>query len=62
MFRIHGKFSEIDGNLENHEKYLGLFKKTIREKLFNAIERSLANDPDVGKGRKKTVQVIFIFP
>lgn len=45
-------------NIE-HETYLSRFKNKITEKIRNLIDKNIANDPDVIKGRKKTVQVNF---
>ncbi|KAL9915704.1 protein qui-1 isoform 2-T16 [Glossina fuscipes fuscipes] len=49
----------IDPDKEEHESYLSKFKNKITDKLRNLIEEHIANDPDVIKGRKKTVQEIF---
>ncbi|XP_055702272.1 protein qui-1 [Phlebotomus papatasi] len=56
---IEGETAEIDPDTESHEDYLAVFKTTIIEKLRTTIDRSLINDPDCIKGRKKTVQEIF---
>lgn len=50
----------IDVDNEKHEKYLGEFRRTVSMMIQNAIDRSLSNDPDGGKQRKKTVQVSSI--
>lgn len=42
---------------EPHEEYLAAFKRTLIEKLQQCIDNSLSNDPDGGKGKRKTVQV-----
>lgn len=47
----------IDPELDSHESYLNDFKELIYDKLKNAIDQSLAKEPNGGKGRKKTVQV-----
>ncbi|XP_055611687.1 protein qui-1 isoform X2 [Uranotaenia lowii] len=49
----------IDPDLDSHESYLNKLKARLLEKLQNAIDQSLAKDPNGGKGRKKTVQEIF---
>lgn len=49
--------SGIDPDNEEHETYLSKFKNKVFDKLRNLIEEHIANDPDVIKGRKKTVQV-----
>ncbi|XP_062708711.1 protein qui-1 [Aedes albopictus] len=49
----------IDPELDSHESYLNDFKELIYDKLKNAIDQSLAKEPNGGKGRKKTVQEIF---
>ncbi|XP_055387023.1 protein qui-1 isoform X2 [Condylostylus longicornis] len=49
----------IDPDLDDHESYLNKFKNKIFEKIKYAIEDHIQNDPDVIKGRKKTVQEIF---
>ncbi|KXJ84372.1 hypothetical protein RP20_CCG000009 [Aedes albopictus] len=46
----------IDPELDSHESYLNDFKELIYDKLKNAIDQSLAKEPNGGKGRKKTVQ------
>ncbi|KAI8128861.1 putative WD repeat-containing protein [Lucilia cuprina] len=51
--------SGIDPDNEQHETYLSKFKNKVFDKLRNLIEEHIANDPDVIKGRKKTVQEIF---
>lgn len=43
--------------MDSHESYLNDFKELIYDKLKNAIDQSLAKEPNGGKGRKKTVQV-----
>ncbi|XP_037824296.1 uncharacterized protein LOC119612552 [Lucilia sericata] len=48
--------SGIDPDDEQHETYLSKFKNKVFDKLRNLIEEHIANDPDVIKGRKKTVQ------
>uniref|UniRef100_A0A1B0AFS8 Uncharacterized protein n=1 Tax=Glossina pallidipes TaxID=7398 RepID=A0A1B0AFS8_GLOPL len=55
---VSGNFEEtiIDPDKEEHETYLSKFKNKITDKLRNLIEEHIANDPDVIKGRKKTVQ------
>lgn len=40
-----------------HEEYLAAFKRTLIEKLRECIDTSLKQDPDGGKGKRKTVQV-----
>ncbi|XP_073845418.1 protein qui-1 isoform X1 [Musca autumnalis] len=49
----------IDPDIEEHETYLSKFKNKVFDKLRHLIEEHIANDPDVIKGRKKTVQEIF---
>ncbi|XP_059226563.1 protein qui-1 isoform X1 [Stomoxys calcitrans] len=49
----------IDPDIEEHETYLSKFKNKVFDKLRNLIEEHITNDPDVIKGRKKTVQEIF---
>ncbi|XP_055839533.1 protein qui-1 isoform X2 [Episyrphus balteatus] len=49
----------IDADLDEHESYLSKFKNKIFDKMRNLIEEHISNDPDVIKGRKKTVQEIF---
>lgn len=44
---------------EPHEEYLAAFKRTMIEKLRGCIDNSLATDPDGGKGKRKTVQVMY---
>ncbi|XP_037926913.1 NACHT domain- and WD repeat-containing protein 1 isoform X3 [Hermetia illucens] len=58
---VPGKSSNrtIDTDSEDHEIYLSKFKNKLLNKMSNSIEQSLTNDPDVIKGRKKTVQEIF---
>ncbi|XP_061393176.1 uncharacterized protein LOC133328649, partial [Musca vetustissima] len=46
----------IDPDIEEHETYLSKFKNKVFDKLRHLIEEHIANDPDVIKGRKKTVQ------
>lgn len=48
---------ELDPEKESHEEYLALFKRTLIQKLIESFDESLKNDPDGGKGKKKTVQV-----
>ncbi len=48
----------IDPDNDNHEAYLGEFKSMLMAKMRNSIDKDLVNDPDVIKGRKKTVQVM----
>lgn len=45
---------------DSHEEYLAAFKRILIEKLRQCIDKSLANDPDGGKGKRKTVQVRFV--
>jgi len=47
----------IDPDNEDHEAYLSKFKNKVTDKLRLLIEAHITNDPDVIKGRKKTVQV-----
>ncbi|XP_041450211.1 uncharacterized protein LOC111078619 isoform X3 [Drosophila obscura] len=47
----------IDPDNEDHESYLSKFKNKVTDKLRLLIEAHITNDPDVIKGRKKTVQV-----
>lgn len=64
IFSVDDDECTIDVDNEIHDKYLNLFKRTLTDKLRNAIDINLANDPDGGKGRKKTVQVskwFFLF-
>ncbi|XP_037948244.1 NACHT and WD repeat domain-containing protein 2-like isoform X2 [Teleopsis dalmanni] len=58
---VSGKTDEytIDTENEDHESYLSKFKNKVSDKLRILIEEHIANDPDVIKGRKKTVQEIF---
>ncbi|XP_030246906.1 NACHT domain- and WD repeat-containing protein 1 isoform X2 [Drosophila navojoa] len=49
----------IDPDNEDHEAYLSKFKNKVTDKLRLLIEAHITNDPDVIKGRKKTVQEIF---
>ncbi|XP_032571228.1 NACHT domain- and WD repeat-containing protein 1 isoform X1 [Drosophila sechellia] len=49
----------IDPDNEDHESYLSKFKNKVTDKLRLLIEAHITNDPDVIKGRKKTVQEIF---
>ncbi|XP_030380851.1 NACHT domain- and WD repeat-containing protein 1 [Scaptodrosophila lebanonensis] len=49
----------IDPDNEDHETYLSKFKNKVTDKLRLLIEAHITNDPDVIKGRKKTVQEIF---
>ncbi|KAJ6644572.1 Protein qui-1 [Pseudolycoriella hygida] len=51
--------SRIDPDNEDHEAYLAEFKSMVMAKMRNSIDKDLVNDPDVIKGRKKTVQEIF---
>lgn len=37
---------------------MGEFRRIVSGMIRNAIDQSLSNDPDGGKQRKKTVQVI----
>ncbi|EDS35482.1 conserved hypothetical protein [Culex quinquefasciatus] len=48
----------IDPELDSHERYLGRFKSRVYEKLQRAIDQSLSKEPNGGKGRKKTVQIL----
>lgn len=50
----------IDPDNEDHESYLSKFKNKVTDKLRLLIEAHITNDPDVIKGRKKTVQVSWI--
>jgi hypothetical protein len=50
----------VDPEIENHELYLAKFKNKTIEKLRGCVDQSLVNDPDGGKGRKKTVQVCVL--
>ena len=52
-----GKPSTIDPDQDDHESYLSKFKNKITDKIRILIEEHISNDPDVIKGRKKTVQV-----
>lgn len=63
QFRIPDKSDnrEIDVDLEDHENYLMKFKNKIFDKIRNQIQEHISNDPDVIKGRKKTVQVSLFF-
>ncbi|XP_036331205.1 NACHT domain- and WD repeat-containing protein 1 isoform X1 [Rhagoletis pomonella] len=58
---VAGKSSEhaIDPDNEDHETYLSKFKNKVFDKLRFLIEEHITNDPDVIKGRRKTVQEIF---
>lgn len=58
---VEGEPCTIDTDCENHDDYLSEFKSMVVMKLRNSIEKSLVNDPDCIKGRKKTVQVCNIF-
>ncbi|XP_067632448.1 protein qui-1 isoform X2 [Eurosta solidaginis] len=51
--------SSIDPDNEDHETYLSKFKNKVFDKLRFLIEEQITNDPDVIKGRRKTVQEIF---
>lgn len=55
-----GNGIDADNN-ERHEQYMGEFRQTISGMIRNAIDQSLSNDPDGGKQRKKTVQVIDLY-
>lgn len=57
LYRVRYDKNGIDPDNDNHEEYLSSFKNKCIEKLRNCIDLSLTNDPDGGKGRKKTVQV-----
>lgn len=50
----------IDPDNEDHEAYLAEFKSMVMAKMRISIDKDLVNDPDVIKGRKKTVQVTII--
>lgn len=54
---VQGARSDIDPESDDHDDYLGEFKSMVVNKMRNSIDRSLINDPDCIKGRKKTVQV-----
>nr|XP_036226005.1 NACHT domain- and WD repeat-containing protein 1 isoform X1 [Bactrocera oleae]XP_036226006.1 NACHT domain- and WD repeat-containing protein 1 isoform X1 [Bactrocera oleae] len=58
---VAGKSNEgtIDPDNEDHETYLSKFKNKVFDKLRFLIEEHITNDPDVIKGRRKTVQEIF---
>lgn len=55
---VHGRRGDIDPDEDDHDDYLGELKSMLISKLRNIIDRSLVNDPDCIKGRKKTVQEI----
>lgn len=54
---VQGVRRDIDPESDDHDDYLGEFKSMVVTKMRNSIDRSLVNDPDCIKGRKKTVQV-----
>jgi len=58
-YRVPGSAASeaIDPDNEDHESYLSKFKNKVTDKLRLLIEAHITNDPDVIKGRKKTVQV-----
>ncbi|XP_020716255.1 NACHT domain- and WD repeat-containing protein 1 isoform X2 [Ceratitis capitata] len=58
---VAGKSNErsIDPDNDDHETYLSKFKNKVFDKLRFLIEEHITNDPDVTKGRRKTVQEIF---
>lgn len=56
---MRGRRCPVDPDADDHDDYLGELKSMIISKMRNAIDRSLINDPDCIKGRKKTVQEIF---
>lgn len=53
----HITTNDINPNNMEHETYLSRFKNKITDKIRNLIDTNIANDPDIIKGRKKTVQV-----
>lgn len=55
---VPGTPCTIDPDNDDHEAYLAEFKSMVMAKMKNSIDKDLVNDPDVIKGRKKTVQVI----
>lgn len=58
VWRVASKRADIlDVDEESHEDYLAKFKTALTNRLQEAIEKNLQNDPDCLKGRKKTVQV-----
>lgn len=58
---VQGARGDIDPESDDHDDYLGEFKSMVVNKMRNSIDRSLINDPDCIKGRKKTVQVcVFV--
>ncbi|XP_037046627.1 uncharacterized protein LOC119081650 [Bradysia coprophila] len=56
---VPGEPCTIDSDNDQHETYLGEFKSMVLAKMRNSVDKDLVNDPDVIKGRKKTVQEIF---
>lgn len=49
--------SRTDGTSDNEEK-LAPFREKVQVVVGSLIDESLSTEPDQGKGRKKTVQVI----
>lgn len=41
--------------------YLSELRDEVRGALERLIEKDLSGEPDSGKGRKKTIQVIFLY-
>lgn len=56
-FSVPGEPCNIDPDNDKHEIYLSEFKSMVLAKMRISIDKDLVNDPDVIKGRKKTVQV-----
>lgn len=54
------KSGGIDEDDEDHEKYLGKFRKSISMKLQNLINKSLEEEPEL-KSKKKIVNVCINF-
>lgn len=54
---VPGEPCSIDPDNDDHEAYLSEFKSMVMAKMRNSIDKDLVNDPDIIKGRKKTVQV-----
>lgn len=57
LYSVQGPPCDIDPDCEYHEDYLSEFKSMLVTKMRAFIDKDLANDPDIQKGRKKTVQV-----
>ncbi|XP_026328462.1 uncharacterized protein LOC113236548 [Hyposmocoma kahamanoa] len=51
--------SRTDGGSENEEK-LAPFREKVQAVVSSLVDDSLSTEPDQGKGRKKTVQEVFL--